>query len=157
MLELGAKTSDIQELEQLFFNPIQGLVNARKKIDNNLFQITDKMICFFIKRAINDEVISSAFKKVKEGEPLLYGITLVEDTFSNRELVLGFLTFYSSLELSEKIPVHFQFVPQALRSSFKKYKPLFSLWTNSLCMQITMMFFTPRFAKTFPIRIMIGN
>jgi hypothetical protein len=124
MLELGAKTADIQELEQLFFNPIQSLVDARKNIDNNLYQITDRMICFFIKRSITDGVIASAFKKVKEGEPLFYGITLVEDTFPNRENVLSFLTFYSSLELSEKIPVHFQFVPADLISSFKKVQTI---------------------------------
>ena len=53
MLELGAKTSDIQELEQLFFNPIQSLLDARKNIDKNLYQITDRVVCFFIKTTIN--------------------------------------------------------------------------------------------------------
>ncbi len=85
MLELGAKTSDIQELEQLFFNPIQSLLDARKNIDNNLYQITDRVVCFFIKNNIKEGLISSAVKKLDEGACVFYCINIIYDTITKRE------------------------------------------------------------------------
>jgi hypothetical protein len=123
MLELGAKTETIQELEKLFLNPIQSLVEARDNIDKSLLRIADSVASFYLKTCIESGIIKSAFRKVK-GASLYYGITLNKDTFEIRDSVFEFLNFYSSLNLSEKIPVYFQFVPVELINTFSQIEPI---------------------------------
>jgi hypothetical protein len=123
MLQLGAKTETIQELEKMFLNPIQSLVDARDSIDISLLRIADSVASFYLKACIDVGIIKSAFKKVK-GISLYYGITLTNDTFEVRDSVFDFLDFYSSLNLSEKVPIHFQFVPFELITTFNQVEPI---------------------------------
>lgn len=123
MLELGAKTETIQELENLFLNPIQSLVDARDNIDRSLLRIADSVASFYLKTCIEGGIIKSAFKKIK-GASLYYGITLNKDNFETRDSVFEFLNFYFSLNLSEKIPIYFQFVPEELINTFSQVEPI---------------------------------
>lgn len=120
MLDLGAKTKVIQDIESIANNhPLITLANIKSEIDHTLAKVLVEFISHFINQSKEIGLISTAFKKVRAAS-LYFGIVLKEDNFENREKVLEFLTFYYSLHISEKIPVYFQFMSEEDAKTFKK-------------------------------------
>jgi hypothetical protein len=120
MLKLGAKTSAIQNIEQWFTNPIDGLLNIQKNAEDSLRKVVEQLVGIFLKSSIENGSIKSAFLISQTNNSLSYGIVLHKDTFENRNEIFKFLSLYYTFELSERIPVRFQFVPDELKSAFKK-------------------------------------
>ncbi|HEY8971107.1 MAG TPA: hypothetical protein VIM64_18515 [Puia sp.] len=119
MLHLGAKTAAIQNLEQWFANPIEGMLTIQRSAEASLKKAVEQLVVLFLKSSIESKFIKSAFLISQTSNSLSYGIVLYEDNFKNRRKIFKFLSLYYTFELSERIPVHFQFVPDKLKGAFK--------------------------------------
>jgi hypothetical protein len=118
MLELGSKTEAIQKLETFCFNPIQGMLDMREQADRTLFKVVNSFMSVFFVTNKEKGLIKNVFKKNNENS-LLYFIVLNNDDFDNRNEIFDFLSYYSTLDLADKIPVYFQIVPEFLSSKFE--------------------------------------
>jgi hypothetical protein len=120
LLKLGAKTAAIQNLEQWVTNPVDGLLSIQKNAEDALKKAVEQLVRIFLKSSIGNGTIRHAFLISETNNSLSYGVVLHEDNFRNRNKVFKFLSLYYTFELSERIPVHFQFIPEELRSTFDK-------------------------------------
>jgi hypothetical protein len=118
MLQLGAKTNIIQQIETWMTNPLDVLLNAHTSVENSIKDIVEQLIAFYLKSSIEKHAIKSAFEISSLNNTLSYGIVLNDDSIENREEILKFLSLYYTFALAEKIPVFFQFVPEELKSAF---------------------------------------
>jgi len=121
LLALGAKTSIIKEIEELSKNnPMQNLANIKTDIDQKILHFLDCYVTDFLVKSKQMGLVQSAFKKIRTGCNLYYGIVLVEDNFTNRDKIFEFLHFYYTHELSEKLPIYFQFMSPEVFQTFKQ-------------------------------------
>lgn len=118
MLQLGAKTAFIQEMEKWMTNPLEKMMDIHKSAEDTIRGSVEQLMRIFFKTAIEGKSIASAFEISKTNNVLSYGIILEEDTFEKREEVLKFLSLYYTFDLAEKIPVYFQFIPAELKGAF---------------------------------------
>src|SRR5258708_1178128 len=120
MLQMGAKTALVQELEQWLTNPIEGILSIHLNAEGVLLKSVEGLMNIFFKKGIENNFIKGAYKISSTNNSLSYGIVLHKDTFKNREEVLNFLSLYYTFDLAEKIEVYFQFIPDGLKSAFDK-------------------------------------
>lgn len=118
MLNVGSKTALVQQLETFLVNPWKFAIAQKENADDNLFSMVDNFIRIFIAKSKEINLIKSAFIKINRSSNIFYGIVLNEDSFENRERVFHFLNFYTTLDLSEKVPVYFQIIPPHLENKF---------------------------------------
>ncbi len=115
LMEMGTKTEFAQNLEDALFNPAGAISEIKKKVDNEVISVVDRLFRLFITKAKEDSLINAAFKTNNTNNELRYGIILKEDSHEARDSIFKFLNFYYTLDLSEQVPVHFQFVPEELK------------------------------------------
>lgn len=120
MLDMGSKTELVQKLEGFLLNPWKFAIAQKQNADDNLFSMVDDFILFFLNQYKEIHLIKSAFRKINRSNNLFYGIVLNDDNFENRERVFHFLNFYTTLDLSERVPVYFQIIPPHLESKFSE-------------------------------------
>lgn len=111
VLEAGGQTELTQQMGNFLANPVKALMDLKSRADSELFSIVDGMCKLFIKTAKERDLVETAFRTKNVNSEVCYGIILKQDNFESRDSIFSFLNFYSSLELAEIIPVHFQFIP----------------------------------------------
>ena len=109
LLQIGEKTSLTQSIEKLLNNPIEGVFEMSSKIDDQVKYIVDKFVKAYLIE--NVQIVQSAYRSRTTYNDLHYSIVLKNDDMESRMKVFEFLDKYDSLEIADKYPVYFQFVP----------------------------------------------
>lgn len=112
LLKVGERTALSKKIEQKIENPIQDIFEFSSKIDLQVNAIIDKVIKSFFKK--NAKIIDSAFKTKESLNDLHYSIVLKEDNIDNRTKLFSFLDNFDLMDISQKHPVYFQFIPKKL-------------------------------------------
>jgi hypothetical protein len=112
LLKIGEKTSLSQKIESKIDNPIKDVFEFSSKIDNQVDYIIDKIIRGFFKK--NAFLIEKAYKTKQSLNDLHYSIVLKNDTLDNRTKLFSFLDNFDLMDISQKHPIYFQFIPESL-------------------------------------------
>ena len=110
LLKIGEKTSLSKKLEQKIDNPINDIFEFSSEIDYQVNYILDKVVRGFLKK--NSNVIDKAFKTKENHYDLHYSIVLKEDNINNRTKMFSFLDKFDVMDISQKHPIYFQFIPK---------------------------------------------
>ncbi|MGM0582474.1 MAG: hypothetical protein ACQETL_17480 [Bacteroidota bacterium] len=112
LLKVGERTALSKKIEQKIDNPINDIFEFSSKIDLQVNQIIDKVIRSFFKK--NAKIIDRAFKTKESLNDLHYSIILKDDNLDNRTKLFSFLDNFDLMDISQKHPVYFQFIPKKL-------------------------------------------
>lgn len=112
LLKIGEKTNFSKKIEQKIDNPIKDIFEFSSKIDNQVNSILDKVVRGFLQK--NSSIIYKAFKTKENQDDLHYSIVLKDDTINNRTKLFSFLDNFDLIEISQKHPIYFQFIPRKL-------------------------------------------
>jgi len=114
LLKIGEKTSLSKKIEQKMDNPVKDIFEFSSKIDNQVNYILDKVIRGFLKK--NSKLVDQAFKTKANQNDLHYSIVLKNDNLDNRNKLFSFLDNFDLMDISQKHPIYFQFIPKKLIS-----------------------------------------
>lgn len=117
LVDTGVKTGLVAQFEKVLENPIKPLIESKKKADKNLQAVVRVMIKGLL--TVASKLIDSAFILQQSKDGLCYGIVLKDDDRKNRALMFGALDAYENTEISEQVPVRFQFIPKDLVTKIK--------------------------------------
>ena len=95
-------------------NPVKDIFEFSSKIDNQVNYILDKVIRGFLKK--NSKLVDQAFKTKANQNDLHYSIVLKNDNLDNRNKLFSFLDNFDLMDISQKHPIYFQFIPKKLIS-----------------------------------------
>lgn len=109
LLKVGERTDLTKHIEGVLTNPVDSVFNASKNIDSQIKHIVDIIVKSFLVR--NKELVSVAYRSKTNLNDLHYSIVLKEDNMDNRNKIFDFFDKYDLLELANRYPVYFQFVP----------------------------------------------
>jgi hypothetical protein len=112
LLKLGEMTELSSKIENTLSNPIDNVFQVSSNIDTQVKYIVDKFVRSFLNK--NKTIISSAYRSKTSLNDLHYSIVLNEDNLENRNSIFDFLDKYDLLDIANKYPVYFQFVPAEL-------------------------------------------
>jgi hypothetical protein len=114
-------TTDLQETFQTGFvnEPVAAgeSCHASRDIDK-LFMQVDEIVRTYLRESMHRRLVKTAFVKFRPLTDLMYGIVLQNDCIANRKKLYRLLDFYAGLDMSEKIPVYFQVIPDRLAGRF---------------------------------------
>lgn len=112
LLKIGEKTSLSKKIEQKMDNPIKDIFEFSSKIDNQVNYIIDKVVRGFLKK--NSNIVERAFKTKSNLDDLHYSILLKDDNIDNRTKMFSFLDNFDLMDISQKHPIYFQFIPKQI-------------------------------------------
>ena len=112
LLKIGERTSLSKKIEQKMDNPVKDIFEFSSTIDNQVNYILDKVIRGFFKK--NSKLIDKAFKTKANQNDLHYSIVLKNDNLDNRNKLFSFLDNFDLMDISQKHPIYFQFIPKKL-------------------------------------------
>jgi len=117
LYEIGEKTDLLQKIEQMLDNPIQSIFDLSNDVDGKAKDIINQLVKAFFRQ--NKELIHKAGKANSFSGSLYYAIVLKEDSTDNRSEIFDFFDHYDFMEISNKFPVYFQFVPKHLEDKVR--------------------------------------
>lgn len=112
LLKVGEMTELTKKIEGTLSNPMDSVLNVSKSIDGQVKQIVDIFVKSFFRK--NKETISSAYRSKTSLNDLHYSIVLKEDNMENRNKIFDFFDKYDLLDIANRYPVYFQFIPVEL-------------------------------------------
>ena len=112
LLKIGEMTDLTKKIEGTLSNPMDSILNVSNNIDSQVKQIVDIFVKSFFRK--NKAVVTSAFRSKTSLNDLHYSIVLNEDNIDNRNKIFDFYDKYDLLEIANKYPVYFQFIPVEL-------------------------------------------
>ncbi len=101
-----------KKIEDTLSNPMSATYNASNNIDNQVKQIVDIFVKSFFRQ--NKSIVNSAYRSKTSLNDLHYSIVLKEDNIENRNRIFDFFDKYDLLEIANRYPVYFQFIPPGL-------------------------------------------
>ena len=112
LLQIGEKTEFTRSIEKMLSDPLGDFSNISEKIDHEVKGIIKSMAKNFFNgnRALIEKVLISNTSL----NHLHYSIILKEDNIDNRNAIFEFLNRYDLLDMTNKYPVYFQFIPTEL-------------------------------------------
>lgn len=114
-------TDHLQETFQTGFvnEPVAAEAPVRASRDTDkLFMEVDEVVRKYLREATERKLVKTAFVKFRPFTDLMYGIVLHKDSIANRKKLYRLLDFYAGLDMSEKLPVYFQVIPDRLLCRF---------------------------------------
>jgi len=112
LYKIGEKTNLSKKLENVIKNPLSNIHDLSSNIDLQAKQIIDGIVKSFFK--YNCKIIQTAYKTKTSSNDLHYSIVLKKDDIDNRNRIFDFFDKFYILDISDKYPVYFQFVPPEL-------------------------------------------
>lgn len=112
LLKIGEKTSLSKKIEKSIDNPLEDIFEFSSKIDNQVNYILDRVIRSYLRK--NTNLVDKAFKTKDNWNDLHYSIVLKEDNLHNRTKLFTFLDNFDVMDISQKHPIYFQFIPKNL-------------------------------------------
>ncbi|MDD3723841.1 MAG: hypothetical protein PHW92_15420 [Lutibacter sp.] len=112
LLKIGELTGLAKKIEKTINRPFENIIEISDDIDDKVRQIVNGLVIFFFKK--RKDIIFSAHKCKTPLNDLYYAIVLNEDNIDNREKIMEFFDKFDLLNISNKYPVYFQFVPKEL-------------------------------------------
>lgn len=112
LLQIGEMTELTKKIEGTLSNPMDSILNVSNNIDGQVKQIVDLYVKSFFRKI--KETVSNAYRSKTTLNDLHYTIVLKEDNMENRNKVFDFFDKYDLLEIANKYPVYFQFIPVEL-------------------------------------------
>jgi len=109
LLKLGEKTELSKTIEDSIEDPLSSIFNISVDIDNRIKNIVDRIVKSYLKH--NSAIVQTAYRTNTIKGDLHYSIVLKNDNMVNRNRIFDFFDKYDLLEVSQKYPVYFQFVP----------------------------------------------
>jgi hypothetical protein len=95
-------------------NPLELMLGVSDKIEVPIKEMVRSIILRFFKN--NSDIIESIFKNKETEQEHYYFIILKQDTDAYRTIFFDFISHLTSVDITQKYPVCFQFVP-------REYKP----------------------------------
>ncbi|MHB8261751.1 MAG: hypothetical protein ACYDCN_13075 [Bacteroidia bacterium] len=112
LIKIGEKTDLSKKIETTIDDPINSIFKLSSNIDNQIKEIVDRIVKAFLKH--NSSIIHGAYKTQTSLNDLHYSIVLKKDDMDNRNKIFDFFDKFDLLDISNKYPVYFQFVPSEL-------------------------------------------
>jgi hypothetical protein len=112
LLKLGEKTDLSQRIESSLDNPIESIFGMSANIDGQVKLIIDRIVKGFLKK--HHGTIELAFRSKFASDDLHYCLVLKSDNSKERGKIFRFFDRYDLLDIAQRYPVIFQFVPQEL-------------------------------------------
>lgn len=112
LLKIGEKTSFSEKLLKKIDNPIKDIFEFSSNIDDQVDYILDRVVRGYLKK--KHDIIDRAFKTKESINDLHYSIVLKEDNTENRMAIFSFLNNFDLMDITEKHPIYFQFIPRKL-------------------------------------------
>lgn len=112
LLKIGEMTELTKKIEGTLSNPMDSVLNVSNNIDGQVKQIVDIFVKSFFRK--NKETVGAAYRSKTSLNDLHYSIVLKEDNIKNRNKIFDFFDKYDLLEIANKYPVYFQFIPVEL-------------------------------------------
>lgn len=109
LLKIGEMTDLTKKIEGALSNPMDSVFNISNNIDSQVKQIVDIFVKSFFRK--NKAVVNSAYRSKTSLNDLHYSIVLKEDNIDNRNKIFDFFDKYDLLEIANRYPVYFQFIP----------------------------------------------
>lgn len=122
LLELGVKDGLAQYWEGVLENPVGSLYETSQRIENVFTNFANEIVKSFL---IKNKIIAQVYRSENSTHELHYCIVLKKDTLENRSKVNKFFSAYYDFKFSQKYPIYFQFVPEALIEKLKVREKLF--------------------------------
>jgi hypothetical protein len=108
--EQGISNDFITQIKKVIdADPLQNLFEVSNNLDSSIKEILNGIATQFFKSKRND--IASVYRSLTTNNDLHYSIILATDSTEKRLELFDFLNSYEMLELAEKFPLYFQFVP----------------------------------------------
>ena len=118
LLRIGEKTDLSKMIEETLSDPFRSIFNVSSKIDKEVRDIVNRITIGYFK-SIKKSTISQVYQNKSHRNDLYYAIVLEEDSIENRSMVFDFFDSYEQLDIAERFPVFFQFVPAELTGKLK--------------------------------------
>lgn len=112
LLKIGEMTELTKKIEGTLSNPMDSVLNISNNIDGQVKQIVDIFVKSFFRK--NKETVSATYRSKTSLNDLHYSIVLKKDNMENRNKIFDFFDKYDLLEIANRYPVYFQFIPVAL-------------------------------------------
>ena len=109
LLKIGEKTDLSKKIEYTLEDPINSVFNLSANIDEQVKSIIDRIVKAFLKSQAS--IIQKAYRTQTALNDLHYSIALKHDNLENRNKLFDFFDKFDLLDISNKYPVYFQFVP----------------------------------------------
>ena len=109
LLKVGEKTDLSKKLEDTMEDPIDSIFKLSSSIDDQIKEIVDRIVKSFLRQ--NAQIIQGAYRTKTSLNGLHYSIVLKNDNIDNRNKIFDFFDKFDLLDISNKYPVYFQFVP----------------------------------------------
>lgn len=109
LLKVGQMTDLTKKIDETLSNPLSILTEASNDLDFQVKRIVD----FYVKKFFsqNKGYLTTAFRSLTPQNELHYSLVLKEDNIENRNKIFEFLEHYDLMDIANKYPVYFQFVP----------------------------------------------
>lgn len=114
LLKVGEKTDLSNKIEKIMDDPFSNIFEISSGVDNQAKELIDRLAKSFFN--FNNEIIRYAYRTRTFFNDLHYSVVLKEDNIVNREKMFEFFEKYDLLEIADRFPVYFQFVPLELMS-----------------------------------------
>ena len=112
LLQIGEKTEFTKSIEKRLSDPLGDFSNISDKIDQEVKGIIKSMAKNFFSR--NKSLVEKVLLSNTSLNHLHYSIVLKDDNIDNRNIIFEFLNRYDLLDMGNKYPVYFQFIPTEL-------------------------------------------
>lgn len=112
LLQIGEKKEFTRSIEKMLSDPLGDFSEISDKIDQEVKGIIKSMVKNFFDR--NKLLIEKVLISNTSLNHLHYSIILKEDNIENRNTIFEFLNRYDLLDITNKYPVYFQFIPTEL-------------------------------------------
>jgi hypothetical protein len=122
LLQIGEKTEFARSIEKRLSDPLGEFSDISDKIDQEVKGIIKSMVKNFFNR--NNALLDKVFVSKTSLNHLHYSIILKEDNIDNRNAIFEFLNRYDLLDMANKYPVYFQFIPTELAHKINSIEEL---------------------------------
>lgn len=122
LLQIGEKTAFTKDIEKRLSDPLGDFSNISDKIDQEVKGIIKSMAKNFFNK--NQSLVERVLISNTSLNQLHYSIVLKEDSIDNRTKIFEFLDKYDLLDMANKYPVYFQFVPTELAHKINSIEEL---------------------------------
>ena len=122
LLQIGEKTEFTKSLEKWLSDPLGDFSNISDKIDQEVKGILKSMAKNFFNH--NKSLVEKVLISYTSLNHLHFSIVLKEDNIDNRNAIFEFLNRYDLLDMANKYPVYFQFIPTELAHKINSIEEL---------------------------------
>jgi len=106
---IGHKNENARIIEAFLSDPVRQIISAHGTLSDVIAGIAKNHIVarFF---SYHDPVISKVYMKTGTKDHLYFAVVLKNDTFRNRNKILGFFDYYNGSDLADVCSIYFQFM-----------------------------------------------